>query len=442
MTQFSQQAWVCLQPFDQPDGIQQIAIAKRLDQASTRKGAAIYRRGGSGQQHRDIARAGVPGNIKPATVVSQPHIGDHQINLALRDKDQCVSHIINRANHLIAFIKQNGFMIKRDQRLIFDNENALDVLSFAFENHGLADPCCAIPMAQRAKLDLDHAFFGDQTIEAVMPDHAASKRPRHAHQPSQKRPAQKKPAETRADAGEHRIAKLLARAGIASRREIERMIAEGRVALNGTLIETPATILSSLAGITVDGKPVRAAEPTRLIAFHKPTGLITAERDPAGRPTIYSALANALPAGMPRLMPIGRLDLNTEGLLLMTNDGGLKRAMELPASGIQRSYRARTFGNISQPQLEALIDGITIDGIRYGRIDANMERRTGRNQWIELTISEGKNREIRRILEHLGLEVSRLIRTRYGPFELGEIPRGAVAEFSAKQVERFTKTLK
>jgi 23S rRNA pseudouridine2605 synthase len=178
-----------------------------------------------------------------------------------------------------------------------------------------------------------------------------------------------------------------------------------------------------------------------LFAFHKPAGLITAERDPAGRPTIYTALRNALPSGTPRLMPVGRLDLSTEGLLLLTNDGELKRAMELPSSGIPRTYRARTFGNITQNQLEELIEGITIDGMHYGRIDANMERRTGRNQWIELTLTEGKNREVRRVLEHLGLQVSRLLRISYGPFVLGDLPRGAAGEIRQVDVERFRKTL-
>lgn len=239
-----------------------------------------------------------------------------------------------------------------------------------------------------------------------------------------------------------RIAKLLARAGIASRREVERIIGEGRVALNGEVITTPATVLKNLKGLTVDGKAVATAAPPRLFRFHKPEGLITAERDPAGRPTIYNALVNALPAGTPRVMPIGRLDLNTEGLLLLTNDGELKRAMELPSSGIPRTYRARTFGDISQPRLEELSIGIEIDGLRYGSINANMERRTGRNQWIELTLTEGKNREVRRVLEHLGLQVSRLIRTAYGPFPLGDIPRGAVIEVRQTDVETFRKALK
>lgn len=239
-----------------------------------------------------------------------------------------------------------------------------------------------------------------------------------------------------------RIAKLLARAGVASRREIERMIDDGRIALDGKVLDTPATFLESLRGVTVDGKPVGKAEPTRLFAFHKPTGLLTAERDFSGRATIYSALTNALPKDTPRLMPIGRLDLNTEGLLLLTNDGGLKRAMELPSSGIERSYRARTFGEVTQSQLEDLMDGVEIDGVRYGSINANMERRTGRNQWIQVTITEGKNREVRRVLEHLGLEVSRLIRTSYGPFELGELGRGQAAEIRKGDLGRFQSQLK
>jgi 23S rRNA pseudouridine2605 synthase len=219
------------------------------------------------------------------------------------------------------------------------------------------------------------------------------------------------------------------------------MIAEGRVKIGETLVTTPATILKDLKGVSVDGKPVAAPEPTRLFAFHKPQGLLTAERDPAGRPTIYTALRNALPAGTPRLVPVGRLDLNTEGLLLLTNDGGLKRTLELPSSKVTRTYRARAFGTVSQAQLEDLIEGVEVDGMRYGRIDANLERRTGRNQWIVLTITEGKNREVRHILEHLGLEVSRLIRVGYGPFALGDLPRGAAAEITGKDLDRFLKSL-
>ena len=238
-------------------------------------------------------------------------------------------------------------------------------------------------------------------------------------------------------AGE-RIAKLLARAGIASRREIERMIADGRVALDGTPIDTPATLLSSLAGITVDGNPVAAPAPARLFLYHKPPGLLVTERDPRGRPTIY----DRLPADLPRVVPVGRLDLATEGLLLLTTDGGFKRQLELPATGVERSYRARAYGIVSQAQLEDLMDGIEIEGIRYGSIDANIERRTGANVWIELTLAEGKNREVRRVLEHLGLQVSRLIRTRYGPFVLGDLPAGDVGEVRSHDLVAFRRTLK
>lgn len=234
-----------------------------------------------------------------------------------------------------------------------------------------------------------------------------------------------------------RIAKLLARAGIASRREIERMIADRRIAIDGIAVETPATILTSLDGVTVDGKPVRPPKAARLFRFHKPNGVLTTERDPKGRRTIY----DVLPKGLPRLVPVGRLDFNTEGLLLMTTDGGLKRQLELPSTGVPRTYRARAYGQVSQAQLEDLIDGIEIDGIRYGSIDANMERRTGANLWVELTLTEGKNREVRRVLEYLGLEVSRLIRTSYGPFQLAGLEKGAVAEVDRNDLFRFRKEL-
>nr|WP_233222212.1 pseudouridine synthase [Sphingomonas deserti] len=235
-----------------------------------------------------------------------------------------------------------------------------------------------------------------------------------------------------------RIAKLLARAGIASRREIERMIEEKRIAIDGVPVETPATVLASLQGVTVDGNPVRAAEATRLFRYHKPTGLLTAERDPMGRPTIY----DRLPRDLPRVVPVGRLDLNTEGLLLLTTDGELKRQLELPSSKIPRTYRARAFGEVSQSQLEDLITGVEIEGMRYGSIDANLERRTGRNAWIEMTLTEGKNREVRRVLEYLGLQVSRLIRVRYGPFHLQDLPVGGVDEVRQHELVQFRKELK
>lgn len=235
-----------------------------------------------------------------------------------------------------------------------------------------------------------------------------------------------------------RIAKLLARAGVASRREVERMIEAGRVAIDGAELDTPATLVESLQGVTVDGKPVRQPIPAKLYRFHKPSGVLTTERDPQKRPTIY----DKLPKGLPRLMPVGRLDLNTEGLLLLTNDGELKRKLELPSSGVRRTYRARAFGKVSQDNLEALIEGIEIDGVRYGPIDANLERRTGRNQWIEMSLAEGKNREVRRVLEHLGLKVSRLIRTAYGPFYLGNLARSEVEEVRQHDLVKFRKTLR
>jgi 23S rRNA pseudouridine2605 synthase len=247
----------------------------------------------------------------------------------------------------------------------------------------------------------------------------------------------RRPAPAREE-GSQRIAKLLARAGIASRREVERMIADGRIAIDGEVLTTPATILASLKGVTVDGKPVRAAEATRLFRFYKPPATLTAANDPKGRPTIY----DRLPPGLPRLMPVGRLDFTTEGLLLLTNDGELKRRLELPSTGVVRRYRARAFGPVTQADLDKLAEGITIDGIHYGSIDANLERRTGRNAWIEMSLAEGKNREVRRVLAHLGLQVSRLIRTAYGPLDLAGLEPGDVDEVPRGELEEFRRTLK
>jgi len=238
--------------------------------------------------------------------------------------------------------------------------------------------------------------------------------------------------------GPQRIAKLLARAGIASRREIERMIAEGRIALDGETITTPATLLKDVAGLTVDGRPVRPAKATRLYRFYKPQRALTAEFDPKGRPTIY----DVMPKGLPRLMPVGRLDFMTEGLLLLTNDGELKRQLELPKTGVVRTYRARAFGDVTQAQLEDLSEGVTIEGVRYGSIDANLERGSGRNRWIEMNLTEGKNREVRRVLEHLGLQVSRLIRTSYGPVTLEGLAPGEIEEVGAAELDAFRACLK
>ncbi len=234
-----------------------------------------------------------------------------------------------------------------------------------------------------------------------------------------------------------RIAKLLARAGIGSRRDIERFIAEGKIALNGVVLTTPATVVASLDGITFEGNPVAALEPSRLFRFHKPAGFLTTARDPGGRPTIM----DILPDGLPRVVPVGRLDMNTEGLLLLTTDGALKRALELPMSGVPRRYRVRAYGEITQPAVEALIEGLTIDGMRYGPIDAEIERRTGRNLWLTITLTEGKNREIRRVLEHLGLQVSRLIRVAYGPIELGDLPPRDADEVPDGVVASLRKSL-
>jgi len=257
----------------------------------------------------------------------------------------------------------------------------------------------------------------------------------HARRPA--KPRGPKPGPAREE-GPQRIAKLLARAGIASRRDIERMIAEGRIALHGEKLTTPATLLENLQGVTVDGQPVKAPGATRLFRFYKPSGSLTAANDPKGRPTIY----DRLPPGLPRLMPVGRLDYNTEGLLLLTNDGELKRQLELPSTGVVRHYRARAFGDVTQAQLEVLAEGVTIEGIRYGSIDANLERRTGRNCWIEMSLTEGKNREVRRVLAYLGLQVSRLIRTSYGPFTVEGLAPGSVAEVQREELFRFRQTLK
>ncbi len=243
---------------------------------------------------------------------------------------------------------------------------------------------------------------------------------------------------TAPDEGPQRIAKLLARAGIASRREIERMIAEGRIKLNGETITTPATLLADVAGLTVDGRPVRPAKASRLYRFYKPQGALTAANDPKGRPTIY----DRLPPGLPRLVPVGRLDFMTEGLLLLTNDGELKRQLELPSTGVVRTYRARAYGQVSQAQLEGLAEGITIEGVRYGSINANLERRTGSNCWVEMSLAEGKNREVRRVLAHLGLKVSRLIRVAYGPLTVEGLQPGDVDEVTTGQLDAFRHSLK
>ncbi len=216
-----------------------------------------------------------------------------------------------------------------------------------------------------------------------------------------------------------RIAKVVSRAGLASRRDAEEWIVQGRVTVNGRVINSPALDVTANDVITVDGKPLPPRERTRLFLYHKPRGLMTTHADPEGRPTVF----DNLPEGLPRLISIGRLDFNTEGLLLLTNDGGLARALELPDTGWLRRYRVRAHGEVTQAQLDELKKGVEVDGVKYGPIDATLERDQGANVWLVFAIREGKNREVRNVLAHLGLEVNRLIRVSYGPFQLGRTRR-------------------
>jgi 23S rRNA pseudouridine2605 synthase len=236
------------------------------------------------------------------------------------------------------------------------------------------------------------------------------------------KPAAEAPLPERKDSD--RIAKVIARAGLASRREAEAWIEAGRVAVNGEVIRSPALNVGANDRIAVDGELLPTRERTRLFLFHKPRGLVTTNSDPEGRPTIFGAL----PKDLPRLVTVGRLDMNTEGLLLLTNDGGLARALELPATGWLRRYRVRAYGEVLQPRLDTLRKGIEVDGVRYGAIEATLDRQQGDNSWITFAMREGKNREIRNVLGALGLKVNRLIRLSYGPFQLGELPAGAVEE--------------
>jgi len=225
-----------------------------------------------------------------------------------------------------------------------------------------------------------------------------------------------------------RIAKRLARAGLCSRREAESWIRAGRVAVDGKVLDTPAVVVTDKSAITVDGKPLPAAEPARLWRYHKPAGRVTTTRDPQGRPTVF----DQLPDDMPRVVSIGRLDLNSEGLLLLTNDGELARRLELPSTAWLRRYRVRVRGRVDPARLEALAAGIEIDGVRYGPIRARLDRQLATNAWLTIALAEGKNREVRRVCEHLGWPVQRLIRLSYGPFQLGKLARGAVAEVPAR----------
>ena len=234
-------------------------------------------------------------------------------------------------------------------------------------------------------------------------------------------------AENETDKGE-RIAKRLARAGVCSRRDAEKLIAEGRVVVDGHKLSTPATLVTDSAIITVDGKVVGAPERTRVWRYHKDRGKLTTNRDPQGRPTIFEDL----PRGIPRVISVGRLDFNSEGLLLLTNDGALARKLELPEMGWARRYRVRAFGRIGPTEIARLAKGMTISGIRYGAIEAQLDREKGDNVWLTMSLREGKNREIRKVLEALGLKVSRLIRVAYGPFQLGGLEPGEIEEVPGK----------
>ncbi|WP_247654671.1 MULTISPECIES: pseudouridine synthase [Microvirga] len=253
-------------------------------------------------------------------------------------------------------------------------------------------------------------------------DRAGEDRPRRTRETSPE--VQAEPQEPTED----RIAKVIARAGIASRRDAEVLIAEGRVTLNGTVLESPAVNVTAADRITVDGEPLPAKERTRLWLFHKPRGLVTTARDPEGRPTVF----DNLPEDLPRVVAVGRLDINTEGLLLLTNDGGLARVIAHPDTGWLRRYKVRAHGEINQADLDKLRDGISIDGIDYGPIEARLDRIQGDNAWITMGLREGKNREIKRILEHMGVQVNRLIRMSFGPFQLGDLEVGLVEEVRTK----------
>src|SRR3984893_3255942 len=254
------------------------------------------------------------------------------------------------------------------------------------------------------------AFGGRGAYRERTPDERRTARP----------PREKKTGE--------RIAKVVSRAGLASRRDAEEWIVQGRVTVNGRVINSPALDVTANDVITVDGKPLPPRERTRLFLFHKPRGLMTTHADPEGRPTVF----DNLPDGLPRLISIGRLDFNTEGLLLLTNDGGLARALELPDTGWLRRYRVRAHGEVTQAQLDELKRGVEVDGVKYGPIDATLERDQGANVWLVFAIREGKNREVRNVMAHLGLEVNRLIRVSYGPFQLAELPEGEVEEVKTR----------
>ena len=229
-----------------------------------------------------------------------------------------------------------------------------------------------------------------------------------------------------------RIAKVIARAGLCSRRDAEAWIRAGRVTLDGRALTSPAAVVTGASRIEVDGEPLPATEPSRLFRYHKPRGEITTARDPQGRTTVF----DHLPTELPRLQAVGRLDINSEGLLLLTNDGALKRQLELPSSGWQRRYRVRAHGHVHPDRLAALAKGITVDGVDYGPVEATLDRQSGANAWLTVALREGKNREVRKICAHLGLHVNRLILTAYGPFSLGKLPKRGLEEVEPRRLRQ------
>lgn len=230
---------------------------------------------------------------------------------------------------------------------------------------------------------------------------------------------------------QERIAKRMAAAGLCSRREAEKWIESGRVAVNGETLTTPAVVVGPDDIITVDGQNISSKPQTRLWRYHKPAGLVTTAKDPQGRPTVFENL----PSAMGRVISVGRLDLNSEGLLLLTNDGGLSRHLELPTTGLKRTYRVRVYGEAEAAKLDALKNGITYEGVNYGPMDAKVERYNGRNTWIMVSIHEGKNREIRNVMRAIDLHVNRLIRFAYGPYELGDLQPGEVEEIPPANIK-------
>lgn len=248
---------------------------------------------------------------------------------------------------------------------------------------------------------------------------------------SSTKPAAPAPSATPAEPPRpERIAKAMARAGLCSRRDAEKWIEQGRVSVNGQILLTPAMTVTPADLVEVDGKPLPEREQARLWRYHKPSGLVVSHRDEKDRESVF----DKMPEDMPRVISIGRLDINTEGLLLLTNDGELARLLELPATGWVRRYRVRAHGAVEQAALDGLKDGLNLEGVQYGPIEAKLDKQQGGNAWLTISLREGKNREVKRICEHLGLKVNRLIRVSFGPFQLGELPRGQVDEISQKVI--------